>query len=368
MITNHKPIDNGAGAVGAFEQDAPFGTAIANRLVNNTQWLYQNRLATHSKSWDYTIVNDTNLSTFTSAGTPSDVKGYRGYVGGGSLTDDPDTIGVQFSTHPTVPMTIPFGWKTTPGARFININIAMKIENAAGGMAAFVRFSDGSVIPAAPTAPEPNSETFAPPTVATDFFNEDFRTNYTTAYKQVELTSTNGTSGMSYYRLTIDLGTLDENKFYDRSTQVGQIFLCFQSGYDPVGGTEQVNPDVPALSRGNRALITNSDMIKYSGNTNPGKLHKLIKFTHTATAREETWHHVLQMRPSDLTRTPFHADNPVEYILWPALPPDVVPPSLTAGGGSGASDGTGLQLGDSFDIYDLTVFTIVSVSIEESFE
>lgn len=367
MITNYKPIDNGAGAVGAFETDAPFGAAIANRLVNNTQWIHQNRLATHSKSWDYTIVNDTNLTTFSSAGNPSGVKGYKGYIGGGSLTDDPDTIGVQFSTHPSTPMTIPFAWRLSPGAKFININIAMQIDNAIGGMAAFARFG-GQVIPSAPTVPDRRLDTFAPPGVATDFFNETTRTDYPNTYQEVALTSTNGTNGMSYYQLQIEVpGKLDDNNFQEHSYEEGEIFLCFQSGYDPAGGTEQVNNTGPALSRGNRALKTNDFMAKYSGTTNPGKLHKLIKFTHTGTAREETWHHVLQLRPFDLTRAPFHAANPSEYVLWPSLPPDVVPPSLTEGAGSGATEGTGLQLGDNYDIYDLTVFTIVSVAIEESY-
>jgi len=367
MINNYKPIDNGAGAVGAFETDAPFGAAIANRLVNNTQWIHQNRLATHSKSWDYTITSNTSLVQFGSAGTPSDVKGYTGYVGGGSLTDDPDTIGVQFSTHPSVPMAIPFTWKLSPGAKFININIAMKIDNAIGGMAAFARFN-GAQIPLAATATPGNPTTFSPPGVATNFFNESTRTDYPDAYQEVALTSTNGTSGMSYYQLQIEIpNKLDDNNFSDEYYQDGEIFLCFQSGYDPAGGTEQVNHTGPALSRGNRALKSNDHMSKYSGNTNPGKLHKLIKFTHTGTAREETWHHVLQMRPSDVSRAPYTSGNHVEYILWPALPPDVVPPSLTDGAGSGASEGTGLQLADSYDIYDLTVFTIVSVSIEESY-
>jgi hypothetical protein len=173
---------------------------------------------------------------------------------------------------------------------------------------------------------------------------------------------------MSYYTLQIEIpGKLDGSDFQEHSYQEGEIFLCFQSGYDPVGGTEQVNATGPALSRGNRALKTADNMSKYSTTQNPGKFHKLIKFTHTDTARTETWHHVLQLRPFDVSLAPYNASNPSEYILWPAIPPDVVPPALTEGAGSGASEGTGLQLSDNYDIYDLTVFTIVSVSIEESY-
>lgn len=367
-ISNYKPIDNGAGAVGAFEDDAPVGAAIANRLVNNTQWIHQNRLAKHAKAWDYTVFDNQNLIFFTSADDPADATGYRGYVGGGSLTDDTETIGVQFSTHPSTPMAIPFGWRVSPGAKFINILVALKVENAVGGMAAYARFN-GQVIPTAPNAEVRRGDTFAPPAVATDFFNSSTRDDYEDSYTEVALTSTNGTNGLSYYQLQFEIpGKLQGEAFQEHSYQTGEIFLCFQSGYDPLGGTQQVaTPSGPALSRGNRVIQTNDNMSKYSGINNPGKFHKLVKFTYTGTARTETWHHVLQMRPADITIAPFAANNPVEYVLWPSIPPDVVPPSLTEGAGSGASEGTGLQLGDNFDIYDLTVFTIASVTIEEAY-
>lgn len=370
-ITSYKPIDNASGAPGQWHaNDNPLGAAIANRLINNTQWIVQNRLSKHSKSWDATRSTDTTLTIFSDATDGSTLSGYQGYLGGGSLVSDPDTIGVQFSTHPGTPMTIPLGWKLSPGARYLTIRVAMRVENANGGMAAFCRVN-GDNFPSLPISDEVNTDTFEPPS---DFFNTETRAA-TDAYKEVTLTSVDGTNGTSYYELQIEVQPEDGDPrltgdFYmdlGYESDNCHVFLCFQSGYDPVGGTEAVNSTAPALSRGNRALKTSDNMTKYASNTNPGKLHKVIKLTHTDTARTETWHHVVQLRPFDATVAPFSASNPSEYILWPSIPSDVVPPELTEGAGSGASPGTGLSPGDSYDIYDLTKFTILSVTIEESF-
>tara|TARA_R100001198_G_scaffold93428_2_gene74244 strand:+ start:2081 stop:3202 length:1122 start_codon:yes stop_codon:yes gene_type:complete len=371
-IDSYKPIDNAAGAPAKWHAgDNPIGAAIANRLINNTQWIVQNRQCKQSKSWDATRSTDTTLSNWADADDGSTLTGYQGYLGGGTAVFDTDTVGVQFSTHPGTPMTIPLGWKLSPGARFLTIRVAMRVDNANGGMAAFCRLN-GDIFPSLPISDDVNRDTFEPPS---DFFNSETRAA-TDAYKEVTLTSVDGTNGTSYYELEIEIQPQDGNPRLTGDSYVDldyendncAIFLCFQSGYDPVGGTEQVAGPAslgPALNRGNRALKTNQLMSKYANNTNPGKYHKVIKLTHTDTARTETWHHVVQLRPFDVTKTPFAANNEAEYILWPSVPADVVPPEL--GANSGASPDTGLRPGDSFNIYDVTKFTILSVTVEESF-
>lgn len=374
-ISDYKPIDNNAGTPAKWHnEDSPIGAAIANRLLNNTQWIAQNRLSKSSKVWDGTIANDETLGNFASRSLPSGLTGYEGYLGGGSLVSDPETIGVQFSTHPGLPMTIPFGWRLSPGARFLDVRVAMTVENANGGMAAFARLN-GSTFPSVPIAEEIDELEYKPPANFTPsaggFFNTLTRSD-SDSYKEVAPTSASGTAGLSYYSFRIEIpGTLNGTDFQNTSYEEDncKVFLAFQSGYDAssIGAETIHNGTDPSLSQGNRMLKSAVDMSKYANNTSPGKLHKVIKLNYSDVPMTETWHHVVQMRPSDPTVAPFDPSNQISYVLWPAVPPGGVPPSLTGGAGAGADESVGLHKGDSFSIYDLTKFTILSVTIEESF-
>ncbi len=370
-ISEFKPISDSAGVPDDAKWQGtknPLGAAIANRLINNTQFCAQKRLAAHSKAWDSGLINDTSLTTISPRMLPSNFIGHTGNVGGLSQSDS-ETLGVEFSTHPGLPLAIPFGWRLSPGANQVNVRVALTVENIAGGMYAYIAGGGGRV----PEGPYPlniategvDENTFE---ATSGFFTSDIRSQ--TSYAQADLTSTNGTGGMSYYDLVIDIPEKYDNSFteghlYDTNATV---FLCFQSGVDTLGGstpTVDAPSNAPALQRGNRMLNTTSNMSKYLNIKNPGKLHRVARFTYNDTTRTEGWHQVVQLRPGDVTKAAYASNNPEQFILWPAIPKEVVPPSLTTGPNAEAAEGTGLQLGDQFDLYPVTQFKVFSVSIQE---
>jgi hypothetical protein len=370
-ISDFKPIDDNSTTPNGEYHDAnmPVGAAIAHRLVNNIQFTAQNRLAKQSKTWDCTIADDENLTTFSgSAGDATTIMGYSGSVGGLSQADD-QTVGLEVSTHPSVPLAIPFGWRLSPGARRIHVRVAVDVQNMTGSMYAYGVDQGGRTFPRVGATDEvPSEMAFAP---ATNFFTTEIRAE--SSYAEMGPTSLSGTGGLSYYDLEIEVpgrldggGTPNINYKQDNVT----IFLCIQSGVDQtVGVSAGINPTSPALFTGNRVINLNNSMAKYIQQRNPGKYHRVCKFDYTGTDRTSSWHQVVQMRPADVTLAPYDSLNPESFILWPAIPPDVVPASLVGGAGSnaGAAPGTGLQNGDTFTIYPVTRFNIYSVTIEESF-
>lgn len=375
-ITDYKPIDDGTGTTDNwYTEDNPMGGAIGQRFANNSSWLAQNRLNKSSKTWDCTVSSETLTSTFNnSAGDSTKILGYTGEVGAVS-TNDTETIGFQISSHPGAPLAMPLGWRLSPGAGKIKVRLTMEVLGAQGGIYAALVNGEGAVYPAMGFA-ETESTTFAP-LVAGNFFNAEIRA--TDAYSTVELTSTNGTSGYSYYELTIDLsvfsGTDVRRALYDDDAS---IVLFFQSGVDltsaefPQIGASSPSDVVAALTTGNRVIRTSSNMAKYAGVRNPGKLHRVAKFDYNAgTPWDETWHHIVQLRPYEFDIGAFHSNNDETFVLWPSIPPTGVPPSLTGGGGgvnAGALEGTGLLNGDSFTTYAITQFNIYSVTVEEEYD
>ena len=375
-ITDYKPIDDGVGTnENWYTDEFPVGAAFAQRLANNASWLAQNRLNKSSKTWDCTASNDSSTSTFNaSAGDATKILGYAGNVGAVS-TNDIETIGFQISSHPGAPLALPLGWRLSPGAGKVKVRLAMKISNAQGAIYAALVSGNGAVSPAM-GLPEVDITTFSP-LVAGQFFNAEIRAE--DSYQTVELTSTNGTSGYSYYELTIDLsrfaGTATREAAYDEDATV---VLFFQSGVDLTSpetlqiGASSPDAVVAALTTGNRVIRTNGVMSKYAGIRNPGKYHRVAKFDYNAgTPKTETWHHVVQLRPYEFDTGAFAANNPETFVLWPAIPPAGVPPSLVGGGGgmnAGALEGTGLLNGDSFTLYPITQFDIYSVTVEEEYD
>jgi hypothetical protein len=370
-ITEYKPVDDGAGTTDNwYTTNHPMGAAIGQRFANNSSWLAQNRLNKSSKTWDCTDSSDTSTSTFkNSAGDSSKILGYTGNVGGASASDT-DTIGFQFSTHPGAPLAMPLGWRLSPGAGKIKVRLTMEVLNATGSVYAALVNGDGGVYPASGFA-EVDRSTYSP-LVAGNFFNAEIRA--ADSYAEVDPTSGAGTSGYSYYELDIDLarfsGSVPINGGYDDDAT---IVLFFQSGVDvSSAGTHQVGAGPSAaLTTGNRVLRTTSNMSKYANNTNPGKYHKVIKIDYTDASVTETWHHIVQLRPHDVTVNAFAVSNSETFVLWPSIPPAGVPPSLVGGGGgtnTGALEDTGLLNGDNFTMYDITQFNIFSVTVEEEYE
>ncbi len=366
-ISSFKPIDDGSGLPDDSKwqgQNNPLGAAIADRLVNNTQFIAQNRLAAHSKVWDSCLTDNTSTSNMqSSVSLPSDFVGYPGNVGG-TMQNDEETRGLEFSTHPSLPLAIPFGWRVSPGAKKINVRVALSVENIAGGMYAYCTINGGSAAPRLPAIENLDvaESTYEPPT---DFFTSDIRAE--DSYVEAALTSTNGTAGLSYYDLEIDLADRSGSTVQSINySYTGVVFLCFQSGVDGSGGTQNINTTNPALQKGNRLITTTSNMQKYATSKNPGKYHRVIKFTHSDTVREETWHQVIQLRPADVSLAPFDSLNSEQFVIYPSIPSDVVPPSLTGGPNADAAEGTGIE--STFDIYPITKFKVYSVSIQEKYE
>jgi hypothetical protein len=254
----------------------------------------------------------------------------------------------------------------------LNVRVALEVLNMTGSMYAFLIDSNGAASPRAGAifggVSGRNNITFAPPT---NFFTPDIQAE--PSYVEMGPTSLSGTNGMSYYDLTINIparasgSNFTEQKYQNESVTV---MLNFQGGVDQTAGiSETVNPISPALAVGNRALNTNSNFAKNTNQRNPGKFHRVCKFDYPGTTRLESWHHVMMLRPGDATIAPYSNLNPEQFILWPAIPADVVPTSLVGGAGenAGASPGTGLQNGDTFTIYPCTQFNVYSVTIEESY-
>jgi hypothetical protein len=368
-ISNYKAITDGVGTTENLYTDTlPVGAAIANRLVNNTQFIAQSRLAKQSKSWDCTVVDDESLSTFSgSSSDPSAFVGYSGSVGG-TTQSDVETVGFQFSTHPSMPLAIPFGWRLSPGAREIKVRVALQVMAATGSMYAFVSTETGADYPTAGTFTPGTSTRFNLPT-GNNFFTTEIRAE--NSYAEMGPTSLSGTNGLSYYELTIEIPRGASGAFYESQFQNATILLCFQSGYDNVTyDSTAVATTSPALTTGNRVLRTTRDMGSYLGIKNPGKFHKIVNLTYFGDVdRTDSWHQVVQLRPADPTTAPFDQLNPEALVLWPAIPPEVVPPSLVGGAGSNsaAPEGSGLLAGATIDVYSVAQFNLFSVSIEENY-
>lgn len=379
-ILNYKPfaLEAETAPTGPFQNNFPLGAAIPNRIVNNAQFIAQNRLKRGCKTWDA-------CRTFTSGGNPpdsfssgslegSDLVGHNGNFAGSANQNVPYTQGLQFSTHPAVPLGIPFLFPVSPGARFIDVYVTAQIDNAAGGIMAEGFFQDlGGMRPMAQQCSVEllNFTNFAAPVMnsgtATDFFTSDIRAS--TQYQEAQPSATAGFNGMSYFKVTIPLVDRLEGlqiKKMDTQPVMCSIILSFQSGID-FTPTTRATANVP-LRLGNREVTMNDNFSKFAGSLDPGAYHKVFKFSYPLTDRTESWHHALAAYPEDLSVSAYSSSGREKMLIWPAIPAnDVEQGSADPVSNSTAPDGSGFSQGDNIEEYDITVFKLYSISIEERY-
>ena len=370
-ISDYKPIDDQtANPNGSYAQaDLPFSAGLANRHANNIQFTLQNRMPRRAKTWDSctTTLSGVNLSA-----EGADFVGYTGNFGGVAGVEVPYTKGLQFSTHPALPLCIPFQCSISPAARFIHVNVAAVIENAEGGMMAYaLDGNNNEVLGLPPNIEGFNSDTAAP---TPDFFTADARA--TTQFQRCGLTSVNGYNGLSYFRMTIPTNRHDvgaEVKSVRRNQDhKDTIFLAFQSGVDfpsvapaIIDGTAFTDPTFFVAGR---VVRTKENFQKYSGTQDPGALHEVIQFIPKDTDITEFWAHCLQTVPSNPTISAYDASQREELVIYPGVPATLIGEgSGASAGGSGSPTGTGIEVGDTFFRYPITKYTIHSVSIEEEY-
>jgi hypothetical protein len=378
-ILNYKPLALEAENIptGPFQNDFPLGAAIPNRYINNSQFIAQNRLRRGCKTWDAcrTFSNTGNPPVSPAALEGNNLIGHLGNFAGSAAQTVPYTEGLQFSTHPAVPLGIPFLFPVSPGARFIDVYISAQIDNAAGGIMAEGFFQDsGGMRPMAQQCSVEllNFTNFAAPVMnsgtATDFFTSGIRAS--TQYQEAQPTATAGFNGMSYFKVTIPLSDRLEGlqiKRMDTQPVMSSIILSFQSGIDFGSLVTRATANQP-LRLGNREVTMNDNFSKFAGSLDPGAYHKVFKFSYPLTDRIESWHHALAAYPEDLSVSAYSSSGREKMLIWPGIPAnDVEQGSADPVSNSTAPDGSGFSQGDNVEEYDITVFKLYSVSIEERY-
>jgi len=364
-INNYKPVDDQTGTPNSdFSQPGlPLGAAIPDRYINNIQFSLQNRLAKMAKNWDATATSELG-ATFSGEGT--NIKGYPGNLGGAPIANVPYTRGMQFSTHPALPLCIPFQMDISPGARQIKVRVACNVENVDGGMMAWAVDRNKTIFGVPPNIEDFNVDTYAP---TPNFFTAEARA--TNQYQPMSRTSISGYNGMSYFEMTIDLNNRYDaagpelNTVAPPNNHRDFIFIAFQSGIGPLSGTSTIAGTAftdPGIRTGNRVVRTKDQFQKYAGTQDPGALHEAVRFLPKGLDLTESYHHVVQTKPTNGSISYYDITQNEELVIYPALLPNRV------GQGSGIADrdtGVGIEVGDVFERYPITLFTIYSVSIEE---
>jgi len=367
-INNYKPVDDQTGTPnGDFSQQGlPLGAAIPDRYINNIQYSLQNRLAKMGKNWDATATSEAG-AVFSGEG--SNLEGYPGNLGGGPVAAVPYTKGLQFSTHPALPLCIPFQMDISPGARQIIVRVACNVENAAGGMMAWAVDRNKEVYGVPPNIEDFNVESYAP---TPNFFTAAARA--TNQYQAANLTSATGFNGMSYFEMTIDLNDRYNatgpalNTVAPPNNHKDFVFIAFQSGIGALSSISTIAGTAftdPGIRIGNRVVRTTDSFQKYAGTQDPGALHEVVRFLPKSLSLTESYHHVVQTAPTNGAISYYDASQGENLVIYPALLPDRVGEGSADGSNAVAESGSGIEVGDVFERYPVTLFTIYSVSIEE---
>lgn len=338
----YKPISRDE-PVGITGVNNSMPAALGRRVADNSQFLLQERLPKTAIAFNGAATN-TNL-----AGNPdaSDLAGYYGRVGGGSTIQDPNTIGLQFSTHPGNPLIVPIPFQWTGLGNTIRVFISLACTDTVSIGASY--FNGEATFPN--IVPDLDRNTY----LGSGFFNQ---ADLGSAAIDIGDTATFGTAGVSYVMLDIKPPNFPAGQFEDRkdtfvseaATKNGIILLTISSHLGSSAGTETIN-DILADGY---LIQMGANFAKYApaGTENPGKFHKVAKLTiKNSPNTTETYHHVIQYRPADIN-DPWGASVLGQF----AIHPPIYRPYL---------DNSNVEIGDTFELFDITKITLFGVSVQE---
>jgi len=400
----YKPIFEDTAYENITDEGKPVPVAIWERVASNGQYNLRERQRKASQFW---TVGTSIIASGTDNSEPDDYRGY--YNNSGLIYDvndiatagyDPQTIGLQFSTHIAEPylLTIPYSTnflldQNSPVEK-LKIRIAAKIEQSAVQVIAYFRRT-GKVDTQSGAGFRGIINPFDLIRFAgandRDYFKGD---GYGLSNAAVEAlggklltmlpTNITGTDGCSYFE--IELPPITD--FVDLETQIGtkdiysypfegEIVLMFLSLLGGILDTDSLYSPTPFPDKqlqlgteGSGAYITLATKYnaKYGVDRPPGKLHAMARVIYESGAPvDETWHHVLQLIPLDPTKTSYFTDlfdssavpNPWDtanyntLVLYPSIPLSRLPT-------------TALIAGSTIELYFIGTVTLFSVTVEPS--
>lgn len=367
----YRPIDNG----NEFNlgDNPALSSAIEQAIQNNAADMQFFRRQRRGATWHPGPTTQTVATAF----VETDLQGYFDtYIPG----FNPETIGLQFSTHPSKPLVLPLAFPVSAGASDLKVRVCMKVENGSGDLLAFGLRKGGVTVPEEPYV-DANLSTGARtsgafPGGVTSCFRADTllaaisNGNYVT----VSPTSVSNTDGFSFYELTIPLrrapigGASTSVPRRDSVTmtnpggqevlapqnidEVFMVGLAFGSRAD--SGTPTIYNLIDSRYD-NKALLVSTTVPAIAPN-GPGKFHELVQVVNGALQPDgsysDSYHHIIQVRPDSTDPTnPTYGNLDTEFLVYPRV--------------SSSADPATFGPGKSITTYPLTKFTLYSVSIEE---
>lgn len=409
MTFTYKPIDDTNLYEELTQQYFPVPVSMVERVYSNGQFSLRNRLAKTCLFWTGGPTDITADATW----VPDDILGYYNpglyYDNAGTATagSDPETSGLQFSTHIadpyvlTVPISLPFG-KSSISYSYeeIKVRICAKIENADVHVLAWLTNTPKETTKQINRFMNMEREQLLDATAlqlsryeANGFIPTVINSEITCAALQVmtPTATTANTDGCSYYELlipsqqTLDAfytdrpapGSVQNSNPYGNESELQQrvyINLAFLSTRYNLLNTSTIDSTLPFPDKyivsndiGSGAYITLSDKYnaKYGTTKPPGKFHGLIKINYDGGGY--TYHHTLMHIPVDPTKTRPHediftaVDNPWDnkyhstFALYPSIPFEKINEGLVGAG-------------DTVQVYTLGKVTLFSVTAEPSLE
>jgi len=423
----YKPIDETDSYTLVTGALSPVPIALYERLASNGQYLLRNRLRKSNMFWTgATTSNVTDPATV----KPDDLIGTYNSALSYTTQDvavpgnDPQTYGLQFSTHIaepyllTVPMDSLFG---TDEGGFPNpiegfkVRLCLRIEEADMDVLAWIRRRDKSstededVIRYGGNGNPINLINSAfPSRFEGDGYKTALELNTAgegTALVNMTKTSVTGTDGCSYYELDIpSIHTLEGDYLSDPVNYNTKDFsnpasrfvlseynlvLSFLSKAGDLMQTAKIKSFIdrditPSIFLGSGAYVELNQTFatvsgKFAIDVPPGKFHAMAKIFYNTSAAgmppgvDYTWHHVLQMIPIENTTpninnlfNPNTIDNPwsssynAGLVLYPSIP--YMPTTLNPTLTAGAATGSTIEL------YYLSKATLFSVTAEPTLE
>lgn len=325
-------------------------SALGRRLVDHGQYLLRYRLPATSMAWNLGPTDETTLEP--DFASPEDAVGYRGRVAG-SITEDTETIGFQFSSRPGNPVAIPIPFQYTGMGNAIEVLLTLKADNFVGSVAHVAAGYQSKGFSGVVPRPQIDRNTYLGDGSYLD------ATDLGEMVAAVSPTATVGTDGVSYLKLTIpmsqsapngELGTYQKSiTKSDAFSTDGFIVIQFNSVVSTVGDEAET---INTVKDDGWLIQIQSPFSKYFNNLNPGKFHYVIKVSYRDGAN--TYHHVMQARPSDLD-DPYNVATDTELLIFPPI----VQSRLSAS----SVDVMGYLT--ACRIYPVTRFTLMGASVHE---
>lgn len=366
----YTPVDN-TNQIITDSPNASVASVIGDRLAENGFHSFENRKFKQTCNFHAGPSNNTNIV----GGGYVTANDLTGYFPPGAIVGNPETIGVQFSTHPSHPLHLTFPFLRSAGGGKIKVRFACKVEQAPVDVYVFSMNAEGPTFK--PVVPNfsTNGSTFqigaSDPGLGITAFQAGVTIQPSYISVPVFNPGVNETDGMQFYEVEItDYANTDgeapvfANAQYEGSDSITDedferryrsdiVGIAFCSRTDDLGGIAKTialdSPTLgPAIKYSNK-VITITD--KGSGLPNGwGKYHYHMKVTGGRETGVDTWHHVMGAFPRDPT-DPVLGNVDTDLAVWPQVPNTADPATFSAG--------------QTVELYPAGKMTLYSVTIQE---